>query len=217
MLYGSVDVAKAMLGIRIDSLQLRTGEFLALENVNFELKKGEALGILGQNGSGKTTLLRIINGIFPPDGGVVSVRGRIGALIAVGAGFHPHFSGRENIFLNGSLLGMSTEEIKEKFDQIVAFADIGEFLEAPVATYSSGMSVRLGFAIAIHATPDILLADEVLAVGDLAFALKCYRKISEYREAGGSIILVSHSIQLMRNTCQKVLWLDKGLCQHGAT
>jgi hypothetical protein len=140
----------------------------------------------------------------------VAVRGRIGALIAVGAGFHPHMTGRENIRLNGTILGMSRREIDAQFDRIVDFADIGDFLDTPVATYSSGMTVRLGFAIAVHAQPEILLADEVLAVGDLKFALKCYRKIGEYRRNGGSLILVSHSMQLVRNTCQQAVWIDRG-------
>jgi lipopolysaccharide transport system ATP-binding protein len=210
MFYGTIDVARRMLGINFDSSKLRKGEFWSLYDINFDVKKGEALGVIGINGSGKTTLLRLINGIFPPDGGMISVKGRIGALIAVGAGFHPNLTGRENIFLNGSILGMRKEEIEEKFNDIVNFADIGEFIDAPVSTYSSGMYVRLGFAIAIHSKPDILLADEILAVGDLAFALKCYRKIAEFKENGGTILLVSHGIQLIRNTCSKVLWIDKG-------
>jgi len=211
MFYGSVDVAKNMLGMKVNSNQLRRNEFWALKNINFELKKGEALGIIGQNGSGKTTLLRLINGIFPPDKGKISVRGKMGALIAVGAGFHPHMTGRENIYLNGAILGMTKQEMKKRFHEIVDFADIGEFIDAPVATYSSGMTVRLGFSIAIHSNPEILLADEVLAVGDLSFVLKCYRKIAEYREKGGSILLVSHGMQLIRNTCQRIMWIDHGV------
>lgn len=210
MFYGSLDVARDMFGISRNREKLRPSEFFALENINFELKKGEALGIIGQNGSGKTTLLRIINGIFPPDKGKIQIRGRMSALIAVGAGFHPHMTGRENIYLNGTILGMTRKEIDKKFKEIIDFADIGKFIDAPVSTYSSGMTVRLGFSIAIHSTPEILLADEVLAVGDLNFALKCYRKISEYRDRGGSIILVSHGMQLVRNVCNKVLWIDKG-------
>lgn len=211
MFYGTLDVMRDMLGWRYDAGQLRPHEFWALADINMELKRGEALGIIGQNGSGKTTLLRILNGIFPPDRGTVAIRGRIGALLAVGAGFHPHMTGRENIRLNGTIMGMSRREIAKQFDAIVDFADIGNFLEAPVATYSSGMTVRLGFAIAIHAHPEIMLADEALAVGDLQFALKCYRKISEYRKNGGALMLVSHSMQLVRNTCQQALWIDKGV------
>ena len=210
MVYGTLDVTRDMLGWPYDNGTLRPSEFWALEDVSFELKQGEALGVIGPNGSGKTTLLRILNGIFPPDRGCAAVRGRIGALIAVGAGFHPNMTGRENIRLNGTILGMSRQEITERFDAIVDFADIGEFLDAPVATYSSGMTVRLGFAIAIHAVPEILLADEVLAVGDLRFALKCYRKIAEYRRNGGALLLVSHSMQLVRNICHRTLWLEQG-------
>ncbi len=210
MFYGTLDVTRDMLGWRYDGGTLRQHEFWSLEDVNFELKQGEALGVIGPNGSGKTTLLRILNGIFPPDRGSVAVRGRIGALIAVGAGFHPNMTGRENIRLNGTILGMTRDEIAARFDAIVDFADIGEFLDAPVATYSSGMTVRLGFAIAIHAVPEILLADEVLAVGDLRFALKCYRKIAEYRRNGGALILVSHAMQLVRNVCHRSLWLEHG-------
>lgn len=210
MLYGSSDLAKGVFGRKLDTLKLRKGEFWSLRDVSFELKKGEGLGIIGRNGSGKSTLLRLINGIFPPDQGSISVKGKIGALIAVGAGFHPHMTGRENIYLNGTILGMSKEEIDEKFNSIIEFADIGEFIDAPVSTYSSGMTVRLGFAIAIHSEPDILLADEVLAVGDLQFALKCHRRIAEYRKAGGTIILVSHGMQQIRNVCNHVLWLQDG-------
>jgi lipopolysaccharide transport system ATP-binding protein len=211
MAYGSIDVARNMLGINYDPGKLRKGEFWSLQDIDFELKKGEGIGIVGQNGSGKSTLLRLLNGIFPPDKGRIMVRGKIGALIAVGAGFHPHMTGRENIFLNGIILGMGKKEIEEKFDSIVEFADIGDFLDAPVATYSSGMTVRLGFSIAIHSEPEILLADEILAVGDLQFALKCHRKIADYRKNGGSLILVSHGMQLIRNSCETVLWLDKGI------
>ena len=210
MFYGTLDVTRDMLGVRHDTGVLRPQEFWALEDVSFELQRGEALGIIGANGSGKTTLLRILNGIFPPDRGRVAVRGRMGALIAVGAGFHPNMTGRENIRLNGTILGMTRREIAARFDEIVDFADIGEFLDAPVATYSSGMTVRLGFAIAVHAAPEILLADEILAVGDLRFALKCYRKIAEYRRNGGALLLVSHAMQLVRNVCHRTLWLEQG-------
>lgn len=210
MLHGSIDVAKNMFGVKNNSGVLRKGEFWSLKDLNFEVKKGEALGVIGQNGSGKTTLLRLINGIFPPDKGKISFRGRLGALISIGAGFHPHMTGRENIFLNGAILGMTKKEILAKYDQIIDFADIGNFLDSPIATYSSGMNVRLGFSIAIHSDPDILLADEGLSVGDMAFGLKCYRKIAEYRREGGTIVLVSHGMSLVRNSCQKALWIDKG-------
>jgi ABC-type polysaccharide/polyol phosphate transport system ATPase subunit len=203
-------MAKSMIGIDPDGVKLRRGEFWALRDVSFELKKGECLGIIGENGSGKSTLLRLINGIFPPTVGRIITRGRIGALIAVGAGFHPQMTGRENIFLNGSILGMDKQEIKGKFDEIVDFADLGDFIDSPVSTYSSGMYIRLGFSIAIHSSPEIILADEVLAVGDLSFALKSYRKISQFRQSGGTILLVSHNLQLIRNSCQEAIWLENG-------
>jgi lipopolysaccharide transport system ATP-binding protein len=189
---------------------LRAGEFWSLKNINFKLEKGDSLGVIGKNGSGKTTLLRLLNGIYPPSQGFISIKGRTAALIAVGAGFHPNLTGRENIYLNSSILGMSRNELNLVFDEIIKFADIDEFIDAPISTYSSGMTVRLGFSIAIHSNPDILLADEILAVGDLAFVLKCHRKIAEFQKKGGILILVAHSMQLIRNTCSKVLWLDKG-------
>ncbi|MEK6794964.1 MAG: ABC transporter ATP-binding protein [Spirochaetota bacterium] len=211
MFYGALDIGRSMVGIPYSREKLRPGEFWALDNVSFSLKRGETLGLIGANGSGKSTLLRLLTGIFPPDKGRISIRGRIGALIAVGAGFHPHMTGRENIYLNGTILGMTRQEVNAQFDNIVSFADIGEFIDAPVSTYSSGMTVRLGFSIAIHSHPSILLADEVLAVGDLEFALRCFRKIAEFQKNGGTIILVSHSMQLVKNSCQRALWV-----QHGA-
>lgn len=213
MFYGAKDTVKNMLGISQDFSDLRQGEFWALKNVQFELKKGETLGIIGQNGCGKTTLLRLVNGIFPPSQGKVTVKGRVGALIAVGAGFHPHMTGRENIFLNGSILGMTRREIRRKFDSIVDFAEIGEFIDAPVSTYSSGMYVRLGFAIAIHADIDLLLVDEILAVGDLGFILKCFNKIGELKRNGVSILYVSHDMQGIINMSDSVLFLHKGIVQ----
>jgi lipopolysaccharide transport system ATP-binding protein len=210
MLYGTIDATKSMLGLPIENIDLRKKEFWALKDVNFELKQGEKVGFLGVNGSGKSTLLRLLNGIFPPDAGKIMVRGKIGALIAVGAGFHPQMTGRENIYLNGTILGMARKEIDRKFEEIVDFAEIGEFIDAPVATYSSGMTVRLGFSIAVHGNVDIMLVDEILAVGDLAFQLKCQKKLSEFRQNGGTFIIVSHNMQVIRFTCDRVLWLEKG-------
>ncbi|GAH76747.1 unnamed protein product, partial [marine sediment metagenome] len=161
-------------------------------------------------GSGKTTLLKLLNGIFWPDKGKISVKGRVGALIQVGAGFHPLLTGRENVYINAAILGMTKKEVDEKFDSIVEFADIGDFIDAPVKYYSSGMFVRLGFAVAVHCELDILLVDEVLAVGDLAFALKCHRKMSEFRLNGGTVVIVSHNMQAIRNMCKKVLWINNG-------
>ena len=214
MFYGTMDVARSMCGISYNRGWLRKAEFWALQNVSFDLKRGETLGIIGQNGSGKSTLLRLINGIFPPDVGRITVRGRMSALIAIGAGFHPHMTGRENIYLNAAILGMTAEQIKRRFDEIVDFAEIGDFIEAPVSTYSSGMYVRLGFAIAVHSYPDILLVDEILSVGDLTFQNKCLRKIFSIKEQGTSIIFVSHAIDSVRIVCDRILLLDHGKVVH---
>ena len=212
MLYGTNDVVRDMFGFPQNKSELRKDEFWALQDINFELKRGETLGLIGQNGCGKSTLLRLINGIFPPDKGKISINGRIGALIAVGAGFHPHMSGRENIYLNGTILGMTKAELKQKFDAIVDFAEIGDFIDSPVATYSSGMTVRLGFAIAIHCEPDILLIDEILAVGDAKFQRKCLNKIKDLRDKNNvSFILVSHNLQNIDAMCSQILFLDKGI------
>jgi len=210
MLYGIKDIGRNMLGLCSNSDMLRKNEFWAVNDVSFELKKGETLGIIGQNGSGKTTLLKMLNGIFWPDNGKISIKGRVGAIIQVGAGFHPMLTGRENIYINGAILGMNKKEMDNKFDDIVKFAHIGDFIDSPVKYYSSGMYVRLGFSVAVHCEPDILLVDEILAVGDLAFALKCHRKISEIRQSGKTVVIVSHNIQAIRNVCNKILWLNDG-------
>jgi len=214
MVYGLQDVLRDWIGVPYNRGTLRDTEFWALDDISFELIKGETLGIIGRNGSGKSTLLRLLTGIFPPDRGRIESRGRIAALIAVGAGFHPHLTGRENIYLNGTILGMTRQEIQKKMDAIVDFADIGDFLNAPVATYSSGMNVRLGFSIAIHAPIEILLADEVLAVGDLAFRVKCFNKIGELRNQGVSTLLVSHDMYQISLFSDKVLLLDNGKMKH---
>lgn len=210
MLYGTIDASKSMFGIPIGNVDLRKKEFWALKDINFELKKGEILGLIGKNGCGKTTLLRLINGIFPPDQGKITINGRIGALIAVGAGFHPHMTGRENIYLNGTILGMTKTELKSKFDLIIDFAEIGDFIDSPVASYSSGMTVRLGFSIAIHCHPDILLVDEILSVGDFNFQYKCFEKIKELKRNGTAIIFVSHSESSIKAICQNGILMDKG-------
>jgi lipopolysaccharide transport system ATP-binding protein len=214
MYYGLSDSVRSMLGVRFSTERLRTNEFWALEDVSFELHRGETLGVIGANGSGKSTLLRLITGIYPPDSGRIMLKGRVGALIAVGAGFHPHMTGRENIYLNGTILGMTRREITERLDEIIDFADIEEFLEAPVSTYSSGMRVRLGFAIAINCQPDILLVDEILAVGDLGFQLKCFDKIGQLRKNGVATLLVSHNLQHIAMFCRKVLLLDHGRAEY---
>ncbi len=214
MLYGTIDVARTMCGITHDRGNLRKAEFWALRDISFDLKRGETLAIIGQNGSGKSTLLRLLNGIFPPDVGRIIVKGRMSALIAIGAGFHPHMTGRENIYLNAAILGMTGEEIRSRFDEIIDFAEIGDFIDSPVSTYSSGMYVRLGFAIAVHSYPDILLVDEILSVGDLTFQNKCLRKIFSIKEQGTSIIFVSHAIDSVRIVADRVLLLDHGEVLH---
>lgn len=210
MAYGIIDLTKNLFGFKPDSSNLRKDEFWALNQISFELRRGEALGLIGVNGCGKTTLLRLIAGIFPPDKGTLTVTGSVGALIAVGAGFHPHMTGRENIYLNGSILGMTTKEIDNNFDMIVNFAEIENFLEAPISTYSSGMRIRLGFAIATAIKPDLLLLDEILAVGDIAFQNKCYNRMNELINTGTGVILVSHQIQRIVQYTKRTIWLDNG-------
>jgi lipopolysaccharide transport system ATP-binding protein len=210
MLYGVMDIGRNMVGLSSHSERLRPDEFWAVSNVSFEVKRGETIGFIGPNGSGKTTLLKMLNGIFWPDKGKITVKGRVGALIAVGAGFHPLLTGRENIFINAAILGMSKEEIDNKFGSIVEFAEIGDFLDAPVKHYSSGMFVRLGFAVAVHCEPDILLVDEVLAVGDKEFAIRCYHKMHEIRKKGTTIVIVSHNEYVMREETATCLYLNHG-------
>ncbi len=209
--YGVADTCRRIAGKGKDDT-LRPGEFWALKDVNFELEAGDALGIMGVNGSGKTTLLRILNGAYTPDTGRVELRGRIGALIAAGAGFSPMLTGRENVFISGTLLGMSPAELRSRFDEIVDFANLGEFIDMPVRNYSSGMTVRLGFAIAVLGQPEILLVDEVLAVGDIAFQKKCYERILKLRSLGTTILFVSHSIGAVWSICNKAMLLDAGKC-----
>jgi lipopolysaccharide transport system ATP-binding protein len=210
MLYGVKDIARNTLGLSSHSDKLRKNEFWALDDITFEVKKGETLGVIGPNGSGKTTLLKLLNGIFWPDKGKITTRSKVGALIEVGAGFHPLLTGRENIYINAAILGMTKEETDKKFDAIVEFADIGDFLDAPVKHYSSGMFVRLGFAVAVHCEPDILLVDEVLAVGDKDFGIKCYQKIHEIKKKGTTIILVSHNEYTIREQTENCLYLNNG-------
>lgn len=210
MTYGAQDIAKDLIGIRTRSDQLRGGEFWAVNDVSFEVKRGETVGLIGSNGSGKSTLLKMLNGIFMPDKGRIEIRGRISALIEVGAGFHPMLTGRENIYINGSILGMSKREIDRTFDEIVNFSGINDFIDSPVKHYSSGMYVRLGFAVAVHSNPDILLIDEVLAVGDINYRLKCMEKIKEFQRSGKSIIFVSHDISAVKKICQRCVWIQNG-------
>jgi ABC-type polysaccharide/polyol phosphate transport system ATPase subunit len=182
----------------------------ALRDVSFALNRGEAFGIIGRNGSGKSTLLKIISGILKPTTGRVSVSGRIAALIELGAGFHPEITGRENIYINGIMLGLTRREVDARFDRIVEFAGIGEFLDQPVKTYSSGMYVRLGFAVAVHVDPDVLLIDEVLSVGDEEFSQKCVAKIQEMKYRGVTLLFVTHQLDQVRQLCDRALWLDHG-------
>jgi ABC-2 type transport system ATP-binding protein len=185
--------------------------FQAVDDVSFTVKEGESVGLMGLNGSGKSTLLKLINGVMPPDKGEVLTRGRIAGLIATGAGFHPQLTGRENVFLNAAILGMTERETKRKFDQIVDFADIGRFLDTPVGNYSSGMFSRLGFAVAVHTECDIFLIDEVLAVGDRPFKRKCMARMEEIRKEGRTMFYVSHAASSVRKMCDRVLVLEKGV------
>ncbi|HEX8408277.1 MAG TPA: ABC transporter ATP-binding protein [Thermoanaerobaculia bacterium] len=182
----------------------------ALRDLSFSVHKGEAFGIIGRNGSGKSTLLKLISGILKPTTGKVVVNGRIAALIELGAGFHPEITGRENIFINGIMLGLSRREIEQRFDKIVEFSGISEFLDQPVKTYSSGMYVRLGFAVAVHVDPDVLLIDEVLSVGDEEFSARCVAKIQEMKYRGVTLLFVTHQLDQVRNLCDRALWLDHG-------
>ncbi|MBN1932346.1 MAG: ATP-binding cassette domain-containing protein [Desulfobacterales bacterium] len=207
--YGMKDLGSELLGRSVcNDKDLRRDEFWAVENVSFELKRGECLGLIGRNGAGKTTLLRMLNGLIKPDRGRIEMHGRVGALIALGAGFNPILTGRENIYVNASVLGLSTKEIDKIFDKIVEFADLGEFIDMPVQSYSSGMTVRLGFSIASRLNPDILLIDEVLSVGDRPFRVKCYNLVAELREKT-SMILVSHNMGEILRVCTSVMLLHQ--------
>ena len=185
-------------------------EMWALRDVTLDLGRGRMVGLIGSNGSGKSTLLKVIGGILKPTAGVVAVTGRVSALIELGAGFHPDFTGRENIYVNGVLLGLSRAEIRERFDEIVGFAGLAPFIDSPVKTYSSGMYMRLGFAIAVTVDPDVLLIDEVLAVGDEAFQHRCVGKIQEFKARGKTIVLVSHDLGSVERLCDEAVWLDGG-------
>ena len=210
MLYGMSDIGHNALGLSSRPQRLRHQEFWAVDDVSFSIEEGETLGVIGHNGAGKTTLLKLLNGIFWPDRGKIRIWGRVGALIEVGAGFHPLLTGRENIYLNGAILGMSEKEIRAKFDTIVDFAGVGDFIDTPVKCYSSGMFVRLGFAVAAHCDPHILLVDEVLAVGDMSFQSKCRERIRELKKKGTTIVLVSHSLYTVNFVCGRTLVMGKG-------
>jgi ABC-type polysaccharide/polyol phosphate transport system ATPase subunit len=197
-------------GVRLLSKQLNTQQFVALNKISFEIAPGEAVAIVGRNGSGKSTLLKLLTGILKPNTGTLSIQGRISPLLELGAGFHPDFTGLENITLNASILGMTTTQIQTQLDSIIAFSEIETFINQPVRTYSSGMYMRLAFSIAVHASPEILLIDEVLAVGDHAFQQKCLAKIQELHAQGVTLVLISHDHHAIERVCSRAIWLDKG-------
>lgn len=188
----------------------RFEEFLALREVSFAVREGEVFGVIGHNGSGKSTLLKCMAGILRPDAGEVRVAKRMSALLELGAGFHPELSGRDNVFLNAAILGMTRREIAKRFDEIVAFSGLEQFIDTPVKTYSSGMYVRLAFSVAINVDPELLLIDEILAVGDVTFQQRCMEKFSEFRDQGRTIVLVTHDLTSVRDMCDRGLWLDHG-------
>src|SRR2546422_10477405 len=185
-------------------------EFWALRDVSFSLKRGDTLGLIGRNGAGKSTLLKVLSRVTVPTTGSFVTNGRLGSLIEIGAGFHPELTGRENIFLNGSIMGMTRREVQRKFDQIVAFSEVERFIDTPIKHYSSGMQMRLGFAVAAHTDPDVLLIDEILAVGDASFQAKCSNKLAELKEQDKTIILCSHSLSSITDHAKTVLWVDGG-------
>ncbi|GAB6145791.1 ABC transporter ATP-binding protein [Desulfocicer niacini] len=209
MLYGVQDISKDILGINSSRDKLRKNEFWSLKNISFEVRRGECLGIIGPNGAGKSTLLKMINGIILPDKGKITTKGKVGSLVEIGSGFHPMLSGRENIYINGSILGMSKKKIDKNFDSIVEFAELADTIDMPVKHYSSGMYVRLGFAVAAHVIPDVLILDEVLAVGDMAFVAKCFQHLSEIKKKT-AIILVSHDMRNISRICNRSLFINNG-------
>lgn len=209
--YGIQDLGSELIGRRHGGDgNLRREEFWAVKDISFELKRGECLGLIGRNGAGKTTLLRMLNGLIKPDAGRIEMRGRIGALIALGAGFNPVLTGRENILINASVHGMSARELNSKIDEIIEFSELSEFMQTPVQQYSSGMQARLGFAIAVSTRPDILLVDEALAVGDIAFVTKCLNRIAALRGAGTGVVFVSHNELQIRSAATHAIVLDRG-------
>jgi lipopolysaccharide transport system ATP-binding protein len=212
--YGIRDILFNAAGLDTHSGILRPEEFWAVEDVSFELKMGEVLGIIGPNGAGKSTILKMLNGIFMPDRGQIEIRGRVGALIEVGAGFHPLLTGRENIYVNAAILGMSRREVAGKLDRIIDFSGLAEHIDTPVKFYSSGMYVRLGFSVAAHLDPDVLLVDEVLSVGDLSFRRKCLDRMKQIRAEGTAIVFISHYMQHVDGFCDKAIFLNHGKAEH---
>ena len=209
--YGLVDLGAELTAQHGNGeLHLRHAEFLAVDDVSFELRRGECIGLIGHNGAGKSTLLKMLNGLVRPDKGKITMRGRVGALIELGAGFSPILTGRENLYINGAVLGFSKSEIDAKFDEIVDFAELDDAIDAPVQTYSSGMYVRLGFAVAAQLNPDIFLIDELLAVGDTGFRMKCFQHLLDMKDAGKSIVVVSHNMIDINRVCDRVVVLESG-------
>lgn len=211
MWYGLGDLATEFTGGRHDSrVKLRAGEFFSLRNVSFHVQPGECVALLGPNGAGKSTMMKLLNGLLKPNSGRITIRGKTGALIELGAGFNPILSGRDNVFINGSVLGLSRQEVTKRFDEILEFSELGEFIDAPVKTYSSGMRVRLGYSVAAHLRPNLLLLDEVLAVGDVGFRMKCFEHLRQLRERGTAIILVSHAMAAVSRVAQRAVVFGKG-------
>lgn len=206
--YGFSDAVRVIFGIRRNE-SLRPTEFWAVKKVSFVVKRGESIGLIGHNGAGKSTLLKVLNGLLKPDAGRIEIRGKIGALIELGAGFNPILTGRENIFINAAVLGFSKKEVEERLDSIIEFAELAEFIDTPVQNYSSGMKVRLGFAVAAQMEPDVLIIDEVLAVGDNGFKVKCFNRIEELKQKC-AVIFVSHSMPQISRICTKAVFLNKG-------
>lgn len=196
--------------IKLVKREIMHKSFSALKNIDLDVQKGEIFGIIGRNGAGKSTLMKVISKVLIPSEGRVWIKGRISPLLQLGAGFHYELTGRENIYLNATLLGHSHEEIEKKVEDIIAFAEIGDFIEAPLRTYSSGMQSRLGFAVATAWQPDILILDEVLSVGDVAFQEKCIKRMELFRDSGATVLMVSHSINQIKEICQRALWLENG-------
>lgn len=208
LFYGVQDVCYSITG-RMQNKSLRNGEFWAVKDISFEVRRGECLGLIGHNGAGKSTLLKMLNGLISPDEGTIAIKGKIGALIELGAGFNPILTGRENIYNNAAIIGFTKKEIDEKLDEIIAFAELEEFIDMPVQNYSSGMKVRLGFAVAAQMEPDVLIIDEVLAVGDLGFRIKCINRIHEILKKS-AVIFVSHTMNQISSVCTGVLLLNRG-------
>ncbi len=196
--------------IRLVQGRIKHNKFYALQNINIDIKSGEIFGILGRNGAGKSTLLKVISNVLVPASGRVWTKGQISPLLQLGAGFHPELTGRENIYLNATLLGHKRKEIDEKIDEIIAFAEIGAFLETPLRTYSSGMQARLGFSVATAWQPDILILDEVLSVGDLEFQRKCFSRMASFRESGATVLMVSHEMKRVESICERAMWIEHG-------